>query len=74
MFLNIFYLPVLNLISGNTDLVFINFYADWCRFSNILAPTWDEAADKVKEKFPDDNRVVIGKVDCDGESKLNQLP
>ncbi|XP_042857047.1 endoplasmic reticulum resident protein 44-like [Penaeus japonicus] len=57
-------------IIGNNELVFINFYADWCRFSNILAPTWDETADKVKEAFPDDGRVVIGKVDCDAQSSI----
>ena len=26
----------------NNDLVLINFYADWCRFSNMLAPIWDQ--------------------------------
>ncbi|XP_063615330.1 endoplasmic reticulum resident protein 44-like, partial [Penaeus indicus] len=57
-------------IIGNNELVFINFYADWCRFSNILAPTWDETADKVKEAFPDEGRVVIGKVDCDAQSSI----
>lgn len=58
---------LLSTLTGNNELVFINFYADWCRFSNILAPTWDETADKVREIFPDDGRVVIGKVDCDSE-------
>ena len=53
----------------NNKLVFINFYADWCRFSNMLAPIWDQTADKVKRQFPDQN-VVIGKVDCDKESGL----
>ncbi|XP_045127399.1 endoplasmic reticulum resident protein 44-like [Portunus trituberculatus] len=57
-------------IIGNNELVFINFYADWCRFSNILAPTWDETADKVRELFPDEGRVVVGKVDCDSESSI----
>ncbi|XP_064079064.1 endoplasmic reticulum resident protein 44-like isoform X1 [Macrobrachium nipponense] len=57
-------------IIGNNELVFINFYADWCRFSNILAPTWDEAADKIKQEFPDEGRVVIGKVDCDAQSSI----
>lgn len=59
--------------AGNNELVFINFYADWCRFSNILAPTWDETADKVKEAFPDDGRVVIGKVDCDAQCECSCL-
>ncbi|XP_053645343.1 endoplasmic reticulum resident protein 44-like [Cherax quadricarinatus] len=58
-------------IIGNNELVFINFYADWCRFSNILAPTWDETADKVQEIFPDKGRVVIGKVDCDTECEYS---
>ncbi|XP_034950662.1 endoplasmic reticulum resident protein 44 [Chelonus insularis] len=53
---------------ASNELVFINFYADWCRFSNILAPVFDEAADKVREAFP--TRVVMGKVDCDAESSI----
>ena len=53
----------------NNKLVLINFYADWCRFSNMLAPIWDQTADKVAKQFPD-QKVVIGKVDCDQESGL----
>jgi endoplasmic reticulum resident protein 44 len=55
--------------SAENEFVFVNFYADWCRFSNMLAPIWDEAADKVAAEFPDAGRVLIGKVDCDKESK-----
>ena len=54
---------------ANTELVLINFYADWCRFSNMLAPIFDEAADKIAAEFPEEGRVVLGKVDCDKESK-----
>jgi len=55
----------------DNELVFINFYADWCRFSNMLAPVWDEAADKINEKFKDrPGKVAVGKVDCDKESSL----
>lgn len=32
--------------------MFVNFYADWCRFSQILAPVFDEAAKKVKDMYP----------------------
>lgn len=53
--------------TANTELVLINFYADWCRFSNMLAPIFDEAADKVTSEFPS-SRVILGKVDCDKES------
>lgn len=49
--------------------MFINFYAEWCRFSNLLQPIFDEAADKVREAFPDPGRIVMGKVDCDKECK-----
>jgi len=52
-------------------LVFINFYADWCRFSNMLAPIWDEAADKINAEFQNmPGKVAVGKVDCDKESSL----
>lgn len=55
---------------ADNEFVMINFYADWCRFSNMLAPIWDEAADKANEKFPEPGRVVFAKVDCDKESNL----
>lgn len=57
------------LISADNEFVFINFYADWCRFSNMLSPVWDEAADKAMKEFPEKGKVVFGKVDCDKESK-----
>lgn len=50
--------------------MFINFYADWCRFSNMLAPVFDEAADKVHAAFPNKGQVVMGKVDCDSENSI----
>lgn len=34
-------------LAASNELVFINFYAEWCRFSNLLQPIFDEAADKV---------------------------
>lgn len=33
--------------TASNELVIINFYAEWCRFSNLLQPVFDEAADKV---------------------------
>ena len=33
----------------------------------MLAPIFDEAADKVTSEFPS-SRVILGKVDCDKES------
>ncbi|KAK9504393.1 hypothetical protein O3M35_010733 [Rhynocoris fuscipes] len=58
-----------NILASN-ELVFINFYADWCRFSNMLAPIFDEAADKVAAEFPTPGQVVMGKVDCDKEGSI----
>jgi len=56
-------------VLANNDLVLINFYADWCRFSNMLSPIWDQGAEKVAAEFPD-KKVVLGKVDCDKEKDL----
>ena len=35
----------------------------------MLAPIWDEAADKVSKEFGE-GKVVVGKVDCDKHGKL----
>lgn len=35
-------------ISANHEVVFINFYADWCRFSQQLKPIFLEASEKFK--------------------------
>lgn len=55
---------------ASNELVFINFYADWCRFSNLLMPIFDEAAENVTKEFPDAGRVVMAKVDCDKETSI----
>ncbi|XP_052813367.1 endoplasmic reticulum resident protein 44-like isoform X2 [Mya arenaria] len=56
-----------NNIIATHELVFVNFYADWCRFSQILAPVFADAAKKVKEVYPEVGKVAFGKVDCDKE-------
>jgi endoplasmic reticulum resident protein 44 len=55
---------------ASKELVFINFYADWCRFSNLLAPIFNEAADKIDKEFGHTGRVVLGRVDCDKQSSI----
>jgi len=55
---------------ADNEFVFINFYADWCRFSNMLSPIWDEAAEKAEKEFPEKGKVVFAKVDCDKHSNL----
>uniref|UniRef100_T1J2G5 Thioredoxin domain-containing protein n=1 Tax=Strigamia maritima TaxID=126957 RepID=T1J2G5_STRMM len=54
------------------EVVFLNFYADWCRFSQILAPIFDETADKINAEFPEKGKALIGKVDCDNEQALGK--
>ncbi|XP_060084481.1 endoplasmic reticulum resident protein 44-like [Ylistrum balloti] len=60
----------MNTIVSTNDVVFVNFYADWCRFSQILTPVFLEASNKISEEFPQSGRVVFGKVDADRESAL----
>ncbi|KAJ8940497.1 hypothetical protein NQ318_004436 [Aromia moschata] len=55
---------------ASNELVFINFYADWCRFSNLLMPIFDEAAEAVAKEISESGKVVMGKVDCDKESSV----
>ncbi|XP_043670672.1 endoplasmic reticulum resident protein 44 isoform X2 [Vespula pensylvanica] len=55
---------------ASNELVFINFYAEWCRFSNLLAPIFEEAANKVHTAFPEPGTVVMAKVDCDKEGSV----
>ncbi|CAG2112844.1 unnamed protein product, partial [Medioppia subpectinata] len=43
---------------------------DWCRFSQILAPVFQESYTKVLEEFPEPGRVLFGKVDCEHETTL----
>ncbi|XP_031632132.1 endoplasmic reticulum resident protein 44 [Contarinia nasturtii] len=55
---------------ASNELVFINFYADWCRFSNLLQPIFDEAADLAHKEFNHSGQVVMGKVNCDEETAI----
>ncbi|CAG7837379.1 unnamed protein product [Allacma fusca] len=49
---------------ASTEIVFVNFYADWCPFSNLLAPIFEETANKIEKEFGQAGRVVLGRVDC----------
>ncbi|CAL1536327.1 unnamed protein product [Lymnaea stagnalis] len=67
-------------VLGGSDIAIVNFYADWCRFSQILAPTFEEAGKKIKEEFSVPGRIVFAKVDCDketgisGKYRINKYP
>ncbi|KAF7489946.1 Endoplasmic reticulum resident protein 44 [Sarcoptes scabiei] len=54
------------------ELVFLNFYADWCHFSQLLAPIFEEVAKKISIEFPDEGKVLFARIDCEQESALGQ--
>lgn len=53
------------------EIIFVNFYADWCRFSRILAPLFEEAYQKILQEVDEPNRVLFAKVDCEPEGMNN---
>uniref|UniRef100_H0X907 Endoplasmic reticulum protein 44 n=1 Tax=Otolemur garnettii TaxID=30611 RepID=H0X907_OTOGA len=59
-------------ILNNADVALVNFYADWCRFSQMLHPIFEEASDVIKEEYPNENQVVFARVDCDQHSDIAQ--
>ena len=40
------------LSSVTKEVLFLNFYADWCRFSQQLKPIFDKAASTLQTEFP----------------------
>jgi thiol-disulfide isomerase/thioredoxin len=44
-----------------SELVFINFYAGWCRFSNMLDPIWNDFAKRAQAKY-NPSQVLVAKV------------
>ncbi|KAG8442672.1 hypothetical protein GDO86_011458 [Hymenochirus boettgeri] len=59
-------------ILSNADVALVNFYADWCRFSQMLHPIFEEASNIIQEEYPDRNKVVFARVDCDQHSDIAQ--
>ncbi|CAF1058895.1 unnamed protein product [Rotaria sp. Silwood1] len=57
-------------ILSSHQVVFINFYANWCRFSQMLNPIYDQLADKLSKEYTV-CLLAIGKVDCDSESSIS---
>ncbi|XP_053183909.1 endoplasmic reticulum resident protein 44 [Scomber japonicus] len=59
-------------VLNNAGVALVNFYADWCRFSQMLHPVFEEASNLVREEFPDTKQVVFARVDCDQHSDIAQ--
>ncbi|CAL8290856.1 unnamed protein product [Merluccius merluccius] len=59
-------------ILNNAGVALVNFYADWCRFSQMLHPIFEEASNLVREEYPDVTQVVFARVDCDQHSDIAQ--
>ncbi|KAI3361021.1 hypothetical protein L3Q82_013217 [Scortum barcoo] len=59
-------------VLNNAGVALVNFYADWCRFSQMLHPIFEEASNTVREEFPNTKQVVFARVDCDQHSDIAQ--
>lgn len=60
----------INIISnGPYDLILINFYADWCHYSNHLKPVFESASNEIPLKVTG-YKLLFAKVDCDAELAL----
>ncbi|XP_033629066.1 endoplasmic reticulum resident protein 44-like [Asterias rubens] len=57
-------------IITSNEVVFVNFYANWCRFSQMLKPVIEETAKAVKEEFREPGQVVVAALDCQREDAL----
>lgn len=55
-------------IMKSNDVVFVNFYAEWCRFSQMLKPIFAQASEKF-QNLPQ-GKVVWGAVDADRQTDL----
>ncbi|VDN56706.1 unnamed protein product [Dracunculus medinensis] len=56
--------------SASNEVVFVNFYADWCRFSQQLKPIYLEASEKFTTMPP--GKVLWASVDSDREVDIAQ--
>jgi endoplasmic reticulum resident protein 44 len=63
-----------NQLRVTNDILLLNFYADWCRFSQQLKPIFEKAADAMDAEDTAGTSVLFGKVDCDSEKALCANP
>ncbi|XP_065888707.1 endoplasmic reticulum resident protein 44-like [Dysidea avara] len=55
---------------STTPILFLNFYADWCRYSQALKPIFDKTADTLLNEYP--GQVVLGRINCESSRVLCQ--
>ncbi|XP_002736479.1 endoplasmic reticulum resident protein 44-like [Saccoglossus kowalevskii] len=57
-------------IINHNSVVFVNFYADWCRFSQMLKPVFGDAAEVLRKEFPQPGEVLFAELDCDTNGEI----
>ncbi|MCD7450951.1 Protein disulfide-isomerase 5-4 [Datura stramonium] len=59
-------------VSHQYPIVVVNFFAPWCYWSNRLKPSWEKAANIMRERYDReaDGRILVAKVDCTEEVDL----
>ncbi|KAL2652902.1 hypothetical protein R1flu_021030 [Riccia fluitans] len=52
--------------SHEFPILLVNYYAEWCVYSQRLKPSWEKAAQILHERYnpDDDGRILLAKVDC----------
>lgn len=46
------------------EVMIVNFFAPWCHWCKKLEPVWEKSAATLVQKFPNDPRLMLAKVDC----------
>ncbi|XP_038049167.1 endoplasmic reticulum resident protein 44-like [Patiria miniata] len=57
-------------VIGSNEVVFINFYANWCRFSQMLKPVIEDTAKAAREEFRQQGLVVVAALNCEAEDAI----
>jgi thiol-disulfide isomerase/thioredoxin len=55
-----------NAVAKQYEIVLVNFYADWCRFSQMLKPIYAASAKEMGEM----NQVRLGSINCEADDTV----
>ena len=53
-----------NDVMQHSELVFVSFVAEWCHFSRLLTPVWEEASKELSRQYPQE-KLTFGVVQTD---------